>query len=354
MEEFEISVRPYKDADYKEVLKLVRDVWGLRDEALIRKTWDWFFRDNPFRPPEAPYCLVLEKNKELIGIHFYIYLNLKLQKETRISRWGAHLISHPKHRGEIARLFRGSLRLPYYPFIGSSSTGIADFLHKVTKWSGLIIGTIYYRKSVLEMKQFLRDKLKNKFISIFFGGIYNFIFANYLRIIKHPGLTVSRISIFDDKFDGLWQDASRDYSILVVRDKDYLNWRFINTPIEYRVYSSVKEGKLSGYIVLKVEEVDNVIKGKVAELFVKSDDTASAEALLLEAMRYFIQCKCVTAECLMHSSKKSYQSSLTKLGFFIKRAQKKFIGYAQDKVLSEEIGDFNSWFISAADPDVEL
>ncbi|MFA7677372.1 MAG: hypothetical protein WCY34_04305, partial [Candidatus Omnitrophota bacterium] len=67
-----------------------------------------------------------------------------------------------------------------------------------------------------------------------------------------------------------------------------------------------------------------------------------------------IQCKCVTAECLMHSSKKSYQSSLTKLGFLIKRAQKKFIGYAQDKVLSEEIGDFNSWFISAADPDVEL
>jgi len=56
----------------------------------------------------------------------------------------------------------------------------------------------------------------------------------------------------------------------------------------------------------------------------------------------------------MHSSKKSYQSSLTKLGFLIKRAQKKFIGYAQDKVLSEEIGDFNSWFISAADPDVEL
>jgi hypothetical protein len=74
--------------------------------------------------------------------------------------------------------------------------------------------------------------------------------------------TVEKLKSFDERFDLLWKKASGQFSIIGERSKDYLNWRYGESPHQkYHIFSLVQkdEQEILGYIVHYLKDKVSVI-----------------------------------------------------------------------------------------------
>ena len=63
---------------------------------------------------------------------------------------------------------------------------------------------------------------------------------------------VSVVEAIDGRLDALWQRASTRFSCALARNVDYLNWRFLNNPLEdYRIVVATNGDSIEGYAVWK-------------------------------------------------------------------------------------------------------
>jgi len=74
--------------------------------------------------------------------------------------------------------------------------------------------------------------------------------------LKNSPFKVKPVSSFDHKVDELYKEFLESYSLVLKKDKKYLDWRYINTPIGYKLFSLnlKEEDKLVGYIIIKEEK----------------------------------------------------------------------------------------------------
>ena len=87
---------------------------------------------------------------------------------------------------------------------------------------------------------------------------------------------------FGDEADQLWAKASRDYTFAVVRDKNYLNWRFVDCPTPYKIWRAMRNGDTAGFLVASVNRQNTV--GAIVDVFTENNDTDAARALLATSM----------------------------------------------------------------------
>ncbi len=103
-----------------------------------------------------------------------------------------------------------------------------------------------------------------------------------------PVSNVREINRFDGRFDALWDKVKDNFDIINVRNRDFLNWRYVDAPhAEYAkfVYSD-GEGGILGYAVLKIYTEPGLIKGHIIDLLTVPDEKA-AQALIRKAYEYF-------------------------------------------------------------------
>jgi hypothetical protein len=63
---------------------------------------------------------------------------------------------------------------------------------------------------------------------------------------------VAVVEAIDGRIDALWQRASARFSCALARNADYLNWRFLNNPLEdYRIAVATNGDTIEGYAVWK-------------------------------------------------------------------------------------------------------
>lgn len=82
------------------------------------------------------------------------------------------------------------------------------------------------------------------------------------------------INEFDDRFTRLWKKLSVDYKITIIRERQYLNWRYFCKPgNDYKIFA-LGGNEITGYIVLKVFENNGLKIGGIIDLFVHREATA--------------------------------------------------------------------------------
>ena len=98
-------------------------------------------------------------------------------------------------------------------------------------------------------------------------------------------VTVERISGFDSETDQIWQEVRADYTFLVERKHEYLNWRYVKSPTSYQIWLARRDNKPLGFLVGFSAEEDGL--GEIVDLFTTSRDGAPAQMLLNQAFREF-------------------------------------------------------------------
>jgi GNAT superfamily N-acetyltransferase len=160
----------------------------------------------------------------------------------------------------------------------------------------------------------------------------------------------------DERFDSLWQRSCSLHKIMMVRDRAYLNWRYIKRPdAGYTLYISEHEGQLLGYIVLRSIEDNGLKVGWIVDILTGSTDTAASMDLVNQAIRHFKMLKGDIIMCALPPN--TYIAlSLRKQGFFmvskLRRSKEQIIcrtftsKYPESLLLTA-----SNWFLTCGDSD---
>ena len=95
---------------------------------------------------------------------------------------------------------------------------------------------------------------------------------------------VRPIGRFDSSFDELGRAAARVYGSHFVRDAEYFNWRYLDSPRDYRCFGAYVEGRLAGVAVVGHTFKHGVSAGFLADLVLDPVNVAVMRLLLVRAL----------------------------------------------------------------------
>src|SRR3972149_2835498 len=98
------------------------------------------------------------------------------------------------------------------------------------------------------------------------------------------GLEVRAVERFGPDLDELGRRAATGYGSHFVRDAEYFNWRYLDSPRDYRCFGAYRDGKLVGVAVVGHTFKHGVSAGFLADLVASPGGSQETRALLTRAV----------------------------------------------------------------------
>lgn len=171
------------------------------------------------------------------------------------------------------------------------------------------------------------------------------------RHLKPPeGLyRLETVSIFDERFDRLWQRSAGQHAIAGERTSVFLNWRFAECPYAHYETAALvcaNSGEVDGYITYEVE--GDVVH--VADLFAR--DTAEVLDRLLAAFLLEQRQNGREAVNVLYFGNEAVLRSLAQFGFKIRETVRSMVIYGRPTGdLAAPLMNQAAWHFTAADND---
>ena len=168
------------------------------------------------------------------------------------------------------------------------------------------------------------------------------------RRLAFRGLEVRPIERFDADLTALGRRTAADYGNHFVRDAEYFNWRYLDSPRDYRCFGAYRSDDLAGVAVVGHTFKHGVSAGFLADLVVTPGDGDAVRALLKRAVEEVKGG--ADALVLLPSSSTTERGALVRSGFGPTSKRLRFIGKAlQDGARLDErkgawhftLGDFD-------------
>ncbi|MFD2683109.1 GNAT family N-acetyltransferase [Bacillus seohaeanensis] len=342
-------IRPYQKDDEVEINNLFTEVFHKQRSI---PHWEWKYKGNVLN---KTIVTVAEENKEIAGhvalvpfkgkwFHENIYLGART--DTMVS---------PKHRGKgiykdlnVEMIQQASEQgLDYlfgYPapkakelflkYTGAQEIGFVPRLMKINKVSNLLES----RFSALKLAKPLL-----KWADVFFRS---------KNTSLPTGYRIESKTAADSSFDELWERGKQLSNISLVRDADFINWRFTNHPDwDYSILALYKEEKLIGYIVTRTEEkqygTGKVLNGYIVDVF--ADGEKEVWDLLISAgIQNLHEADVIQTWALDHTL--LFKCLTSTFSFKHKDSPMPLVGKKITESLSDGIS-LSDWYITPADVD---
>lgn len=95
------------------------------------------------------------------------------------------------------------------------------------------------------------------------------------------GVKIERITSFGPEYDALWRALAPAFPIVGVRDRAFLEWRFVRDPCtKHALFAARTERGLAGYIGVCFAHARGVRFGRIMDLFCPPSDERVIDALL--------------------------------------------------------------------------
>ena len=169
---------------------------------------------------------------------------------------------------------------------------------------------------------------------------------------KVEGLTIKRVSSFDERINDFWNEVFDQHKIIVVRDMDYLNWRYVSVPeANYQIYIAEKKGEIQGYLVFKFVERTKLRECRISEVL--ADSKKIVQCLVSEVIDECQRQKIDIASCEMLANRE-YRSAFKKNGFIYRPNKGRWIcAYSNwPDVTKKFLKNPKNWFMMPGDSDL--
>jgi len=317
--------RDYKKGDEVQILDLFEKVFG---KKMTLDFWKWRFIENPFG---RGIIKLLFDNDLLIGHYAVMPIVVQVKNTLVKAIFSMTTMTHPNYQGQgiftylTKETYREAQRREF-KFVYGFPNKISHYgFVKKLDWKDLGKMTILYK----EIK----------------GDSFN---------TAPESDNVYEIRNFGKDIDLLWNKIKKNYCVIVPRTKGFLNWRFIQNPeANYKIYSIKSEGKILGYIVLKIYKRENEEIGHIVDVL--GLNKSIVEKLLQVSYCYFFENNVKKISCWMQDSY-SYSVIMKKEGFI--RKDPNVETYFGVKILNErvnflkELEYFNNWYLTMSDSDI--
>ena len=171
-----------------------------------------------------------------------------------------------------------------------------------------------------------------------------------------PKVELFRLENFDARIDDLWRRASREHSVIAIRDSAYLNWRFNSRPDASYVCLAATDGpNLLGYLVYRMVEQDGARWAYIVDFLTEGDPAATFALLAARAEELMIRDGAKAIVCFM--AKAPFRKALRRAGFYPSVFGTR--SYLTGAVITEDLrlrsfAEIQKWFVSMADGDAEM
>jgi hypothetical protein len=353
----DFSIRDYREGDEEGIFDLWQAVLPSeqRKRADWMRWWHWMYKENP---AGDGLIWLAEANGHIVAQHALIPVRYKVGNKVILGSWGMDAMTHMDYRRQGIFETISTKLLDHANRIGIDiETGFPNqfsFPGLTNKLGWCKVASTSIALIPFNWENTIRMKVSNRVISKItgFGAsiLYKVYYKNH-RVSRSDGLTKTNISRFDDRFDTLWSRVSSQFPIMLVRDKDYLNWRYKIPGTQYVIITAEKADEVQGYLILKN---DILGESKVSLIFDMIAETEEVmHHLVSEAVRVSKQ---GGYDFILSSfvADNTYHRVLKKDGFLFLPILKgaNFCVYSNSKqVNGVTINDPKNWLVQAADSD---
>jgi hypothetical protein len=103
------------------------------------------------------------------------------------------------------------------------------------------------------------------------------------RLRRDAQVRTRAVDNADDSFDRLWERCKSDWTFCAVRDRSWVNWRFLASPVRpYEVTQAFRGSDLVGYTAHCLSGEPTRRVAHLAEIFAGATDDAARDALLFD------------------------------------------------------------------------
>lgn len=273
--------REYRDGDEKEILNLFRKGFG--EERTIEH-WMWQYKKNP---AGKGVIFLADCGGKIVGHYAVVPTRFKIGDNEVLGSQSLDTVTdeaflrkgifttlaqltYDMARSRGARLVYGyPNRLSYYGLIkklGFQEVVTVSRLAKTLTLKGLIL-RVTKRPRILKRSSFLTRMFPNRKVSTKPSK------ANGIHVVEHSGP-------FDSEYDELWRRVGRYFPVALIRDANYLNWRYLERPeSKYEIFEATKKDKILGFILGRAINHDSWKEGYIVDFLTTS---ASIFGALLE------------------------------------------------------------------------
>ena len=188
------------------------------------------------------------------------------------------------------------------------------------------------------------------------GGVVRYVLGRPgsrggLRPVQTSGWApydVRPLARFEEDFDDVGRAAARVYGNHFVRDAEYFNWRYLDSPRDYRCFGAYEDGRLAGVAVVGHTFKHGVSAGFLADLVVDPKHVSVLRPVLARALEEVKGG--ADALVLLPPRDAAQRRALLRSGFLPTNKQLRFIGKALAPGATLD-GDGASWHFTLGDFD---
>jgi hypothetical protein len=350
------AIRPFKEGDEAGIFELWKAVYSTRqfDKDKWLRVWQWMNKENP---SGKAIIWIAENQNKIVGQYVIVPQLVKLGDHTLSGAQSLDTMTHPdyRHQGIFENLAKAVYREAATKGISIIFGFPNQFSHSgfITKLGWSNIRRMQVMLKVFNWRNTLKLNIKNKFLLTSLTLISSLLFNDlFLRTQKPPdaaGLTITKIATFDKRFDELWLRIRHQSKIMIVRNSDYLNWRYGKPDTNYSIFIAEKSLKVCGYIVILQKIQSGVKMSTICDLIADSEDIM--HCLISRAIEEARK----DSDLLYHSSitNSVYYKSFRRNGFIPLSLFNSgyFCIYSQSTSSIEALLNPNNWMVQISDSD---
>ena len=351
------SIRISEEGDENEIFELTKAVWGERVPEKVRwmRGWRWMHLDNP---AGISRIWLAGDGSKIVSQYPVIREDMKIGEEIIKGAQLIDTMTHPQYRRQglcstLGEKALNEIENKETHLVYCFPTQEVYPLHIKSGWLDVCAFQVMFKP--LNLKNILRKYfVRNRLLLNIFTASVNLIIKVLFRSKKVPEedmLKVREISSFDDRINEFWNRVSSDYNIIRIREKKYLNWRYVDAPnADYTIYVAEEEGEICGYIILGCKDASGLIFGYICDIIAPTDRGDIIQCLLAKAVEHFKEKKADIIFSQMIPNK-IYRIALLKSGFIPRfRSKERFIAYSTSSKHSQAfLKNPNNWFIQLGD-----
>jgi hypothetical protein len=112
------------------------------------------------------------------------------------------------------------------------------------------------------------------------GVVWNAVLRS--RLQPAAGIQIQRVDEADSAFDQIWERCKADWSFSTIRDRRWVEWRFIRAPQGYELSVARQDGEPTGYLAHTLVHSAAGAVAYMAELCAARADLATRNSLLAD------------------------------------------------------------------------
>ena len=208
----------------------------------LENLWKWIYRTDFFPTKKHPVISMNESEEKVVGHMGIIPFWLALEEKKILASWYTDMYVEPNYRGRgVAKAVTNDLmKLTdiHFGFVGNDqSMGVFKKFDWVDGHEGYLH---HFTIQPMNYPKFSKYSRNLKWIYFLINFIFKYISTSFYKLKKNDNNILSVHSLDKENIETFIDIKNINNLIKPIRDKEYLYWRFLNSP-EKNKYKIFKE-----------------------------------------------------------------------------------------------------------------